>query len=42
MHWLMLGVVAIALLLMSTRHPKFAFGTLCGLALAAVLVIFYT
>ncbi len=31
MHWVLLGIIAVALLFASARYPKFAFGTLAAL-----------
>ena len=42
MQWLLLGVVAIALLYLSTRYPKTAFSILGVLALAAAVIVFGT
>ncbi len=42
MQWLLLGVVVIALLYMSTRYPKAAFGILGVLGLAAAVIVFST
>ena len=42
MQWLLLGVVVIALLYMSTRYPKTAFGILAALGVAAAVIVFST
>ncbi len=42
MQWILLAVVAIALLALSTRYPKTAFGILGALTLAAVVIVFTT
>lgn len=42
MQWLLLGVMVIALLLMSSRYPKTAFGILAALGLAAAIIVFST
>ncbi|MGR3984806.1 MAG: hypothetical protein OD817_06080 [Gammaproteobacteria bacterium] len=42
MQWLLLGVVAIALLIMSNWYPKTAFAVLGALGLAAAAIVFTT
>lgn len=40
MQWLLLGVIAAALLFMSSRYPKAAFAVLGALGLAAAVIVF--
>ncbi|MGI9311658.1 MAG: hypothetical protein ACR2P7_09060 [bacterium] len=42
MQWILLGVVAVALLFLSGRHPKAALGILAALVLAGAAVVFTT
>ncbi len=42
MQWVLLGIIVVLLLLMSTRYPKAAFGTLGVLLLSVAILVYIT